>query len=341
MNEMRSLLLRASIDNQLILVSFQAQVDNRPMPLTRLTFRQIETFVLVSEARSFSAAAAQLGLTVQAVSQLVAEHEATVGFRLLERTTRRVELSSAGRDYLPSAKTVLRHVQAAEVAADDVRNRASGIVRVGAPLVLAATALPAIIQRYTVQRPKVVVRVRDIAVDRLVDTVASGDIDIAIGPDRATGGAASSEPIFDSPWVLWCAASHPLSRRRKIRWDDLRDLPLVAAGRDHELGVGPMRLSAPEDERVTPVDVVDNVTTAFGIAAQGQVATFAPEYVQVLATAFDLMKLRVIEPETVRKVCLYRPLGRALSPAAEGFASFAAVELADWARSGKKLSRRR
>jgi DNA-binding transcriptional LysR family regulator len=309
------------------------------MPLTRITFRQIETFVLVAEVRSFSAAAAQLGLTVQAVSQLVAELEATVGFRLLERTTRRVELSSAGRDYLPSAKTVLRHVQAAEVAADDVRNRASGIVRVGAPLVLASTALPGVIQRYTDDRPKVVVRVRDISVDRLVDTVASGDIDIAIGPDRAIGGEVSSEPIFDSPWVLWCARSHPLAGRRRIRWEDLRGLPLVAAGRDHELGVGPMRLSAPEDQRFTPVDVVDNVTTAFGIAAQGRVATFAPAYVGVLATTFDLVMLRVVEPETVRKVCLYRPLGRSLSPAAEGFAAFLAGELASWASAAKRVKR--
>lgn len=308
------------------------------MSLTRLTFRQIETFVLVSEVRSFSAAAARLGLTVQAVSQLVAELETTVGFRLLERTTRRVELSSAGRDYLPSAKTILRHVEAAEVAADDVRNRASGIVRVGAPLVLASTALPAIIQRYTDERPKVVVRVRDISVDRLVDTVASGDIEIAVGPDRAIGAEVSSEPIFDSPWVLWCARNHPLAKRRRLRWDELRDLPLVAAGRDHELGVGPMRLSAPEEQRVSPVDVVDNVTTAFGIAAQGRVATFAPEYVRGLATTFDLVMLKVVDPETVRKVCLYRPLGRSLSPAAEGFALFLANELKSWATGGVQRS---
>ena len=94
------------------------------MPLTRCTLRQLEAFTSVAEMRSFSTAAGQMGLTVQAVSQLVAELEATVGFRLLERTTRRVELSSAGRDYLASAKTVLRHVGDAEMAANDVRNRA-------------------------------------------------------------------------------------------------------------------------------------------------------------------------------------------------------------------------
>lgn len=299
------------------------------MALARLTLRQLEAFVLVADVRSFSVAAARLGLTVQAVSQLVAELEATVGFKLLERTTRRVDLSSAGRDYLPSAQIVLRHVGDAEMAANDVRNRASGLVRVGAPLVLAATALPQAIRRYSRERPKVVVRVRDVPVDHLVDTVANGDIDIAIGPDRASGGMVDSQTLFDSPWVLWCAPSHPLASRKVVRWAELRNVPLVAAGRDHESSVDRMRLNTPAEERVSPVDVVDNVTTAFGIAAQGFSATLAPAYVGVLASAFGLVMLRVTEPETVRKVCLYRPIGRSISPAAQGFSEFLAEELSN------------
>ena len=302
------------------------------MPLSRLTIRQLEAFIRVTDLRSFSAAARDLGLTVQAVSQLVAELETTVGFRLLERTTRRVDLSSAGRDYLPSARSILRHVQAAEMAADDVRHRASGLVRVGAPLVLAATALPRIIQGHAALRPRVIVRIRDVAVDRLVETVSSGDIDLAVGPDRATGGEARARPLFDSPWVLWCTPAHPLAAgRRRLRWSDLRDVPLVAAGRDHEISVERMRLSAPDEERVAPVDVVDNLTSALGIAAQGVAATLAPAYVGVLAGSFGLVMRRVVEPETVRKVCLYRPVGRALSPAAEGFAGFLETALVAWA----------
>lgn len=312
------------------------------MPLTRLTLRQFEAFVLVADVRSFSTAAGRLGLTVQAVSQLVAELESTVGFKLLERTTRRVELSSAGRDYLPSAQTILRHVRAAETAADDLRNRASGLVRVGAPLVLAATALPPAIHHYAALRPKVVIRVRDCAVDRLVDAVATGDVDIAVGPDRAAGAEVHAQAVFDSPWVLWCAPTHRLASRQRLRWSDLRDVALVAAGRDHEMSVERMRVSTPENERVAPVDVVDNISTALGIATQGRVATLAPAYIKVLAEAFGLVMRRVVEPETVRKVCLYRPLGRSLSPAAEGFADFLASELMAWASGrGASLRRRR
>lgn len=302
------------------------------MALTRISLRQLEAFVTVADQHSFSSAADRLGLTAQAVSQLVAELESTLGFRVFDRTTRRVSLSAAGRDYLPAAQTVLRYAQAAETAADDVRNRAAGLVRVGAPLVLASSALPAAIREHMKLRPKVVVRVRDVPVDRLVESVSAGDVDIAIGPDRASGADVLAQPLFESPWVLWCSPHHPLASRRRIRWAELHEQPLVAAGRDHELSVDQMRLTTPEAQRVIPVDVVDNISTALGIAAQGLAATLAPAYVGVLADGFGLVMRRVVAPETVRKVCLYRPMNRALSPAAEGFAEHLATWLAAWVK---------
>jgi DNA-binding transcriptional LysR family regulator len=199
-------------------------------------------------------------------------------------------------------------------------------VRIGAPQVLASIAVPAAIKAFQAKRPKVVVRVRDISVDGLVDAVAAGDVDLAVGPDRPTGAEVTRQELFDSPWVLWCAPEHPLARRRTLKWSDLQGQALVAAGRDHERSVAQMRLNAPDDSRVTPVDVVDNTSTALGIAAQGLAATLAPAYVGALARMLGLEMRRVLDPETVRKVCLYRPVSRALSPAAEGFAE----HLEDW-----------
>lgn len=299
------------------------------MPLTRFTLRQIEAFIAVAEAHGFTLAAQRLGLTAQAVSQLVAELEAILGFRLFDRTTRKVELSSAGRDFLASATTLLRHVHAADSAANDVRNRASGVVRVGAPMVLASTALPLAMRDYQKLKPKVIVRVRDVSVDHLVDRVADGDVDLAIGPDRHTGPAVQATPLFDSAWVLWCAPGHPLARhRRALRWTELASVPIVSAGRDHEHSVAQMHQDLPAGTRVSPVDVVDNISTALGIAAQGLAVTLAPAYVAVVAKPLGLVMKRVVQPESMRKVCLYAPASRALSPAAAGFADF----LADWTR---------
>ncbi len=165
------------------------------------------------------------------------------------------------------------------------------------------------------------------AVDQLVDAVESGEVDLAVGPDRPHGDNVRRDTVIDSLWVLWCSPTHPLAARAALTWADLRETDLVAAGRDHERSVARMHLNAPEGERIRPVDVVDNITTALGMAAEGLAATLAPAYVGVLAEHFGLVSRRVTEPETIRQVCLYHSTTRSLTPAAEAFREFAAERL--------------
>lgn len=290
------------------------------MSLPHFTPRQLEAFVTVAELRSFAATAERLALTPSAVSQLVSELEDALGFKLFERSTRRVDITSAGREFLASAESVLKHLRIAQSAASDVRNRAAGIVRIAAPLVVASVILPKAIKAYTQTRPKVHIRIRDVPVEKLVDAVASGDADLALGPDRACGDDIVRTQLFESPWVLWCAPTHPLAHKRNVTWAQLHAYPLVAAGRDHERSVAQMHTGLPSEQRVTPVEIVDNISTAMGLAAADVAATLAPDYVGALAKALGLVRRRILSPEVMRYVCLYSPARRATSPAAEGFA---------------------
>lgn len=305
------------------------------MPLTRYTLRQFEAFCAVADCRGFGTAGQHMGLSSSAVSQLVAELEGTLGFRLFDRHTRRVELSSAGREFLATAQTVVRHVQAADSAASDIRHRASGIVRVAAPQVLAGSVLPRAMAHFKTQRPKVVIRLRDTPVDALVDRVVSGDVDLAVGPDRSGAEHVQATPAFESPWVLWCAPTHPVARKRVVRWADLQSVALVAAGHDHEHSVAQMHANAPEGSRVRPVEVVDNITTALGLAAQGLAATLAPAYVGIVATPLGLVHRRVTQPEAIRQVCIYQSSARPVPPAAQAFAEFLVEWLGAWSRTNK------
>ena len=304
------------------------------MPLPRYTLRQLDGFCQVAETLSFTVAGERLGLTPSAVSQLVHELEDAAGFKLFERSTRRVALTAAGQEFLSSAESVLKHLRLAERAAADVRNRSTGLVRIAAPLVIASAVLPLAIKARLAEHPDVVARIRDTSVERLVAAVASGDADLAVGPDRASGEDVTRVPIFESPWVVWYAPGHPLAQRRRLRWRDLRDHALVAAGRDHERSVAQMHVGAADDERITPVDVVDNISTALGIAAAGLAATLSPAYVGIWAKRLGLVGQPLRDPELHRAVCLYRPTRRVISPAAEGFA----VHLVDWIRDWATVS---
>jgi len=289
------------------------------MSLPHFTPRQLEAFVTVAELRSFAATADRVALTPSAVSQLVSELEDALGFKLFERSTRRVDITSAGREFLASAESVLKHLRMAQTAASDVRNRAAGIVRIAAPLVVASVILPKAIKAYVQKRPKVRIHIRDVPVEQLVDAVASGDADLALGPDRACGDDVTRIQLFESPWVLWCAPTHPLAHKRSVTWDQLHAYPLVAAGRDHERSVAQMHTGLPNGQRVTPVEIVDNISTAMGLAAADVAATLAPDYVGALAKPLGLVRRRILSPEVMRYVCLYSPARRATSPAAEGF----------------------
>jgi DNA-binding transcriptional LysR family regulator len=289
------------------------------MPFPKFNPRQLCAFVAVADTGSFARAGDRLSLSTSAISQLVSELESLIGFRLFDRTTRTVSLTPAGREFQASAKNVLMHMELAQATADDIKNRAAGIVRVAAPLILASTILPAAVKAYTKSHPGVLVRIRDTQVEDLIGTVNNAAVDLAVGPDQPVSEGVSRLDLFQSPWVLWFAPSHPLVERSEISWSELREYPLVVAGRDYERTISLTHNEYHQNERITPVDIVDNISTALGMAAEELGLVIAPAYVGLLGRRFGLEMRPIVEPEVMRQVCLYHSSSRAVSPAAEGF----------------------
>lgn len=283
------------------------------------SLRQIEAFLSVSDTGSFTRAAEHMSLTPSAVSQLVHEFEAALGYRVFDRSTRKVVLSAAGRSLLPAIEALSRQAALARAAALDIRNQAAGLVRVAAPLVVASVMLPNLIASYLKHQPKVVVRLIDCPVEALVDKVATREVDIAVGPDRPVGPEVDRLALFPSPWVVWCAPDHPFARRETLVWADLGKERMVAAGRDHELQLATMMRELPDRHRVSPEQVVDNISTALGLAAAGLCFTISPAYVQALALPLGLVMREIKDPVVMREMSLFLPADRTLSPAAAGF----------------------
>jgi DNA-binding transcriptional LysR family regulator len=174
------------------------------------------------------------------------------------------------------------------------------------------------------------VRPSDVEVEKLVPSVADAQIDIALGPNQPLGERVSATPLFDSPWVVWCSPQHTLARYDVVPWEVLRETSVVATGRDHEYSVTRMLSDQPDSQRVLPVEIVENVTTAFGLARAGLSVTLAPDYVQGFARSQGLVMRRTGKPETIRQICLYHSKERALSPAAAGFHDFLVRWVGDW-----------
>lgn len=143
-------------------------------------FTDIETFVAVVEAGSFSAAAERLGAAKSAVSRRVNALENRLGVKLLNRTTRRLNLTDAGRTFHERAGRILADLAEAEQSISDAECALRGRIRVAAPLSFGIDHLAPAVSAFARQHPDVQVEL-DLN-DREVSLVEEGfDMAVRIG----------------------------------------------------------------------------------------------------------------------------------------------------------------
>lgn len=290
------------------------------------TIKQLRALIAIAETGSFRAAAEMLCLSPAAVSLLVRELESGLGFAVFERTTRRVGLSRAGREFLPAAQRLLRELNATVLSAREVQARSAGTVRVAAPLVIASAILPPVIAAFQAQHPDIAVRPVDASIEGLVQLVEEDQADLALGADRPTGTTIVREAICDTPWMLWCSPEHPLARRDGVQWRELEAYPLIAPGTAFE-AVAAKVLDAAAGRHLTPAYAVTNITTALGLASAGLGVTVSPAYVGVVAKVLGLVGQPLTEPVLRRELCLFGPAKRPMAPAVDLFRRFAIEHL--------------
>ena len=134
-------------------------------------------FAKVADHGGFSAAAKQLGIPKSRLSRHIAQLEARIGMRLLNRTTRRVTLTEAGRLYHRHCRDLLASADAADEAAESLKSAPSGLLKVAAPLGIADRDLSPIIPGFLAKYPEI--RLNLVITSRRVDLVEDG-FDLAL-----------------------------------------------------------------------------------------------------------------------------------------------------------------
>ena len=145
----------------------------------------MEFFTLVARHGSLAAAARALDLTPPAATKRLAQLEARLGVRLVNRTTRRISLTSEGETYLMHAGRILASIREMEDAVSSGRAAPKGLLRVNATLGFGRTTIAPIVSEFAKRYPQVEVQME--VTDRPVDLVESGyDLAIRFGalPDK-------------------------------------------------------------------------------------------------------------------------------------------------------------
>src|SRR5438270_5352522 len=119
-----------------------------PIASRRVTLRQVSYFVTVAEAGSFTVAARKLRIAQPSLSQQVQALERDIGAILLERTSRGVRLTTAGREVLPEARAMLAAAQRARMAARQTETLEGGELQIATVRSLAVGGLPPLIGEF-------------------------------------------------------------------------------------------------------------------------------------------------------------------------------------------------
>lgn len=134
----------------------------------------------------FAAAARRLKLSRAQVSKLIAEMETQLGARLFQRTTRRLNLTEAGRSYLNATRVVLETLDGAANAVRDTQSTLTGPLRINAPVSFGIAHIAPLLTGFLAQHPGVQI---DLTLnDRVVDLIEEGyDMVVRIGvlPDSS------------------------------------------------------------------------------------------------------------------------------------------------------------
>jgi DNA-binding transcriptional LysR family regulator len=248
----------------------------------------VAVFAEVAERGSFSGAAKHLNRSAAAVTRAVAELEARLGVRLLNRTTRAVRVTEAGQRFLVGARRVLADLAEIEQGAAGQGQAPRGELRVTAPIVFGRRHVLPLVTDFLARYPQVSVRLS--LLDRPVDLVEDG-LDVAIRIGALADSSAIAARVGAMRRIAVAAPAYLKRRGRPETPADLGQHDVIAfAGLDR---VERWRFANGAEARIKPRLIVNTAEAALDAAVAGFGITRVLSY-QAVDALSDRRLIRVL-----------------------------------------------
>ena len=167
-----------------------------------IDIHKLAVFASISRTGSFSRAAEQLFITQPTASQQLAQLEASLGVRLLDRGTRKVEMTPAGEALLPYAEQMLTLADRAVEAARAAAGLADRTLRLGVGHTLATYLLPELLRQYRERYPDRKVKIALGNTSELLEMVESGVAEVALVGTPASRRGITVIPFMEDRIVV-------------------------------------------------------------------------------------------------------------------------------------------
>lgn len=287
-----------------------------------VTLRQIRAFVAAAVHGRFVIAAQHLHVTQSALSMLIRELEREMGVRLFDRHTRMVQLTEAGRDFLPTARKMLDDLDAALSASRDQASLKRGRVAVASSTVLGATLLPWAMARFGARHPGIRLVLCDVQEEDIARLVKSGEVDLGVGTALDADADLTETPLFEDRLMLVCPAGHALAARRSVTWRDLAAHPIVMLHSASPLRALVERSFAAAGVPAEPAFEVAFSSTAISMVAAGVGIAPLPLNARELSTRVRVKAVALTRPVAPRRVAVFTRRAVQPAPAAAAFRQF-------------------
>jgi DNA-binding transcriptional LysR family regulator len=292
-----------------------------------VSLRQLRAFLAVTELGSFTRAGERMHLSQSGVSALIAELEANLRVKLLDRTTRRVEPTDAGRQFGAQAAKIVSDLDHAVRHAHGLSQRLHGRLTFCAPPLLATTILPAVIAAHRTAYPGIAITLLDGGTQDLVEQIRAGEVDFGIGTVPEGLDDLETLPLAEDHLILFCPAGHTLTRNRQVAWEQLAGQALITLTRqsglrriidDSAISVG---------LRLEPAFEVAQITTAVAMVEAGLGIAVLPSIARALGGHPAIVTRRLVRPDVVRSIHMVLRQGHSLSPAGVSFMALLREEI--------------
>ncbi|AZQ40617.1 LysR family transcriptional regulator [Streptomyces cyaneochromogenes] len=194
-----------------------------------MDLQQMRYVVAVAETRNFTRAAERCDVVQSSLSHRIAGLERELGVRLFARSSRRVELTSAGAAFVVRARECLAAADGAVADAAAATGVVRGRLAVGVIVTAAAVDVPELLQRYRARHPDVRVFLRSGRSDDMAAAVRGGDLDIAfLGlPEGEPPSGVETVVLDHDAHVLVVPAGHRLAGSARVGLREIADETFV------------------------------------------------------------------------------------------------------------------
>jgi DNA-binding transcriptional LysR family regulator len=193
-----------------------------------MDFDQLRLFVDLAREQSFTRVAERNGITQPAVSLSIQKLEDELGTKLLERTTRRVLVTDAGRILFDYALDILSKAEEVKGVLQERHERVLGNMRLAAIHSIGLYELPAMLREFIRRHSEVTLHIEYKLADEIYHSVADGTADLGLVAYPEQRSSLINVPFFEDEVVLICNTEHPLAARESVSLSDLHGLRFVA-----------------------------------------------------------------------------------------------------------------